>query len=235
MDKKNKTIGIIGGFGPESTADFYLRLIEKFKIENKRNYPEIFLYNTPITLKMENDFVKKGKDIEEYKDYIINGIKQLKKIRNIKVFTIPCNTIHIYLDDIIKKTNVKFISIVDESVSFIKKYNFKKVGLLGTPKTVKSMMYQNAFSKSNISVEVPTKVEQKELSIIISNILNNRKEKDDKNYILSIINSFKKNGCDCVLLACTELQILVGENDENIYIFDTMEILAEATKNYLNK
>ncbi len=234
-NKKNKTIAIIGGFGPESTSDFYLRLIDKFKIENKKQYPEIFLYNTPITIKMENDFVKNGKKIIEYVDYIVKGINELKKIKKIKIFTIPCNTIHIYIDDIIKKTNVKFLNIVDESVKFIKKYHFKKIGLLGTSLTIKSMMYQRVFKKEGISVEVPTNIEQKELSIIISNILNNRKEDDDRNYILSIIDSFKKNGCDCVLLACTELQIIIGENNENIYIFDTMEILAEASKNFLNK
>lgn len=234
-NQKNKTIGIIGGFGPESTSDFYLRLINKFKIENKKQYPEIFLYNTPITLKMENDSIKNGKKTKEYINYIAEGINELKKIKKIKIFAIPCNTMHIYIDEIIKKTDVKFLSIVDESVKFVRKYHFKKVGLLGTSLTIKSMMYQNAFGKIGINVEVPTKIEQKEISTIILNILNNRKEKDDRNYILSIINSFKKSGCDCILLACTDLQIIIGENNENIYIFDTMEILAEASKNFLNK
>lgn len=236
MNSKNtKTIGIIGGLGPESTSDFYLRLVSKFKIENKREYPEIFLYNTPITLKIENDFVRDEKGTDEYVDYIVRGINELKKIERIKRFVIPCNTVHIHLNDIIEKTNVKFINIVDESVKFIKKYHFKKIGLLGTAITIKSGMYQQAFSSVGIETEIPTKIQQKELSKIISNILNNRKEDDDRNYILSVINFLKKHGCECVLLACTDLQILIKESNEDIYIFDTMEILAEASKNFLTK
>ncbi len=232
--KKQKALGVIGGFGPESTADFYLKLIEK-SLKKGDQYPEIFIYNTPITFKIEKKFIKDNTGKSDYIKYIRSGIKQLEKIDTIKYYVIPCNSLHVFLDDIKKTTKKPFINIVDESVSFLKKQGFKKVGILSTKATLESEIYQKTLSNNNIKLISPTKLEQQKISNIILNILGNKKTIQDKKILLSIIKNFKKKQCDCVLLACTDLEILLQEElSKKDYVFDTLEILVKSTFDYLN-
>lgn len=232
-NKNKKTLGIIGGFGPESTADFYLKIIESFK-KTEDCYPEIFIYNTPITFEMENTLIKSGNGEKNYLKYIKNGIKKLENIKEIDYYVIPCNTIHCFIKKIQKYTNKKFINIIDETISFIKKNNFKKIGILCTTATLKSRIYQNGFKKKKISYKEPTEEQQDKISKIIFNILNNKKNNIDKKYLISIIKYFKKNDCDCVILACTDLQILLKkELNKKDFVFDTLDILTNATINYI--
>ncbi len=232
--KKQKALGVIGGFGPESTADFYLKLIEK-SLKKGDQYSEIFIYNTPITFKIEKKFIKDNTGKSDYIKYIRSGIKQLEKIDTIKYYVIPCNSLHVFLDDIKKTTKKPFINIVDESVSFLKKQGFKKVGILSTKATLESEIYQKTLSNNNIKLISPTKLEQQKISNIILNILGNKKTIQDKKILLSIIKNFKKKQCDCVLLACTDLEILLQEElSKKDYVFDTLEILVKSTFDYLN-
>lgn len=232
--KKQKALGVIGGFGPESTADFYLKLIEK-SLKKGDQYPEIFIYNTPITFKIEKKFIKDNTGKSDYIKYIRSGIKQLEKIDTIKYYVIPCNSLHVFLDDIKKTTKKPFINIVDESVSFLKKQGFKKVGILSTKATLESEIYQKTLLNNNIKLISPTKLEQQKISNIILNILGNKKTIQDKKILLSIIKNFKKKQCDCVLLACTDLEILLQEElSKKDYVFDTLEILVKSTFDYLN-
>ncbi len=235
--KKQKALGVIGGFGPESTADFYLKLIEK-SLKKGDQYPEIFIYNTPITFNLESTSLKnkEGEFESTFKKYVINGIKSLENIKEIKYYVIPCNTLHAFMSDFQKATSKPFINIIDENVKFVKKHGFKKVGILSSKKTVQSKIYQDAFLKNDIQVVTPSKSQQNEITKIILNILDNKKTIKDKKTLLSIISDYKKHGCDCVLLACTDLEILLkDELSKKKYLFDTLDVLAKATDYYIHK
>jgi len=234
--KKQNAIGVIGGFGPEATTDFYLKLINK-SLKNSDCYPEIFIYNTPITFNLESLSVSNEENKFEtaLKRYLIDGITSLENIKEIKYYVIPCNSLHAFLNDLKKVTSKPFINIIEESVNFIKKHSFKKVGILSTKITVQSELYQDAFKKNNIEVEIPSKTQQDKITKVIMNILDNKKTIKDKKILLSVIADYKKRQCDCVLLACTDLEILLkNELSKKKYLFDTLDILAEATDYYIH-
>ena len=231
-----KTIGIIGGFGPEATASFYCMLTKKDN-EQKRhaaNYPEILIYNVPLSYKVEEDFVFYGKGNELYIDCIVDGIATLAATGKPDFFVIPCNTLHLYIEEIRRKSKKNILSIVDSTADFLSKQQIsgkpvKKVYILGTSLTITRGLYTEKLNKASISTVLPSESERKKLSEAIYKFLN----EGDFSMAVDFIKTLSKNPefreCDCALLACTDLNLMKDSIRQfcTIPVYDSLEILAE--------
>lgn len=218
-----KTVGIIGGLGPETTAKFYMQLIFLCSKENKINRPPILISNVPISFELEEKFINHAKGKKEFLSLLINSAKQLEK-GGADFIVIPCNTAHIFINEIKTSVNIPVLSIVDETAKALNRKGVKKVGLLATPATIKNRL----FDKS-IDVFLPSKTDQKQMGVIINKLINNHQAAIDKQEVFRIIDTISRKS-DAILLACTDLQLLISENKHNgIEVFDTMKILANAT------
>lgn len=214
-----KTLGIIGGLGPETTAHFILRVLSLCFENNKVQRPNILSINVPITFKLEEEFINKSKGKTEFRKLLVQTAKTLENAK-VDFIVMPCNTAHVFIDDIRKSVNIPVLSIIDESTNILK--NTDSVGLLSTPATVKNKLFN-----SRLKLQKPIKSDQKELGIIINRILNNQQTENDRLKVLQIIKSLASKN---ILLACTDLQLVIQEKQiEDKKIFDTMEILAQAT------
>ena len=68
-----RTVGIIGGLGPETTADFYLEVVFSFFDKNKQNRPPMLMWNVPIPNQIEEDFITKGEGAERYLPFLVDA------------------------------------------------------------------------------------------------------------------------------------------------------------------
>lgn len=227
---QKKIIGILGGMGPESTAIFYQALIKQcqtqFGAQYDEDYPEIFIYNLPIP-----DVVEGLKRPDETLSMLIQGAKKIDSI-GVNFMVMPCNTAHYFYPEMEKSITIPFICIFLATAKKIKSKGYTKVGLLATETTVKYKSYDIDFEKNGIELILPNNSDQKNLTQIIMNILAGKKLNSDKKTLLNIIGRLKENGAQAVVLACTDLPILLKQEDCDIKIFDTIEILAEATIQY---
>ena len=214
-----KTLGIIGGLGPETTAHFTLRVISLCSKSNRIQRPNIVSVNVPIPFKLEEEFIHMSKGKNKFRKLLIETAIILEDA-GVDFIVMPCNTAHIFISDIRSAVNIPVLSIIEESANVLK--NFQNVGLLSTPATIKNKLFNN-----KVSILEPSKPDQKELEIIINRILNNKQTEDDRLKILQMIKSFSSQS---ILLACTDLQLVIPEKRiDDKQIFDTMEILAQAT------
>ena len=218
-----KTIGIIGGLGPETTAKFYMQILSLCQKGNKRNRPSILISNVPISFALEEKFIKEGEGKKEFLSLLINSAIQLEK-GGADFIVIPCNTAHVFINEIRASVNVPVLSIIEKTANVLNKKGVKKVGLLSTPATIKNKLFD-----SKLDVILPNKTEQKQMGIIINKLINNHQTPRDKQALFRIVDDISKKS-DAILLACTDLQLLIPENKHHkIEILDTMKILAEAT------
>ena len=225
-----KTVGIIGGLGPETTAKFYLEIVFGCYKKNKENRPPILIWNVPLKYKIEEDVLKNAIGEEKNIPYLIEAAKRLERAGT-DFLVMPCNTLHIFIDEIRKSVKIPILSIVEETVKFLKDKNISKVGLLATTTTIKRKLYETALERENIKQILPNKNDQDKLGEIVSNIVLNKYSNKDKKEIAEIIEkNFENKGVDCVILACTDLQNLIKKYP-NITIYDTMDIFADATVN----
>ena len=113
-------------------------------------------------------------------------------------------------------------------VKFLKKNNFKRAGIVSTSATIKNKLYENAFEKNKIGYETPNEFQQAKMGKFILNLVNGMQNNKDREEFIKIINDFEDKDVDCVVLACTDLQLLIPKHP-TLKIFDTMKIFADAT------
>jgi len=222
-----KTVGIIGGLGPETTSEFYLDIIFSCQKKEKTARPAVIISSVPLPYQIEEDAIDKNVGIERCLPFLIKEAKRLEKAGS-DFIVMPCNSLHIFIEDIRKSVSIPVLSIVEETVKFIKKNNFSNVGIVSTSATVKNKLYEEAFSKNNIGYQTPNDLQQAKMGKFILNLVTGQQNNKDREELINIINDFENKNVDCVILACTDLQLLIPKHP-NLKIFDTMKILSDVT------
>lgn len=222
-----KTIGIIGGLGPETTSEFYLDIVFSCQKKDKTARPSVVIASVPLPYQIEEDSISKNMGIERCLPFLISEAKRLEKA-GADFIVMPCNSLHIFIADIRNAVKVPVLSIVEETVKFLKKNNFNKVGIVSTSATIENKLYENAFKENAIGYETPDDFQQAKLGKFILNLVTGQQNTRDRDELIKIISDFESKNVDCVVLACTDLQLLIPKHP-NLKIFDTMKIFADAS------
>ncbi len=222
-----KTVGIIGGLGPETTSEFYLDIIFSCYKKTKEARPGILISSVPLPYKIEEDLITKNIGGERYIPFLTAEAKRLERA-GADFIVMPCNSLHVFIKEIREAVKVPVLSIIEETVKFIKRSGLNKVGILSTSATIQNKLYETAFAENNISYVTPDDFQQAKMGKIILNLVTGQQKNRDREELIEIINDFEKKDVDCVALACTDLQLLIPKHPR-LNIFDTMKIFAEAT------
>ncbi len=222
-----KTVGIIGGLGPETTSEFYLELLFGCQKKSSATRPPVLIWNVPLRLDVEREILEEAKNEERILPLLIDAAKRLEN-GGADFLVMPCNSLHIFITEIRASVHIPVLSIVEETVCFLKKQKISRAGVIATPTSIKHRLYENAFEREGIKYLVPDEFDQTKLGRIICSIVQNRGANKDRVAFLKILEKFRKQKVKHVLMACTDLQILIPQHDE-MKIFDTMKIFADAT------
>ena len=222
-----KTVGIIGGLGPETTSEFYLELIFSCQKLNRVNRPPILIYSVPLPYDIEEDAIARGKGEERCVPFISEAAKKLEKA-GADFLVMPCNSLHAFIEDIRSVVKNPVLSIVEETTKFLKKENISEVGIISTSITLNKKLYENSFMANGIKQITPDDFQQAKIGKMIHNLVSNRHDNKDREELIKVINDFETKGIDHVILACTDLQLLIPHHPR-LKIYDTMKIFAEAT------
>jgi aspartate racemase len=221
-----KIIGLLGGLGPESTVNYYKEIINRYRTKTgKDEYPHIIINSVNMTRIMEMVSNKEYKELIEYLELEI--IKLITA--GVDFCAICSNTPHIVFNEIKDRIIKPMISIVDSTAQKAKTLRLKKVLLLGTKFTMSNNFYNKCFQEYNIDVLVPEESEQD----IIHNIIFPELEEgivipEKKEKLIKMCNKIiDENDIDGIILGCTELPLMINENDFEIKVLDTVDIHVE--------
>lgn len=228
-----KTVGIIGGLGPETTSEFYLDIVFQSQKIEKIARPAIIISSVPLPYEIEEDLILRSEGTERYIPFLTKEARRLEKA-GADFIVMPCNSLHVFIEKIRSAVNVPVLSIVEETVKFLQRENMNKVGIVSTSATIKNKLYENAFAKNGITYVVPDEFQQARMGKFILNLVVGQQKNKDREELISIINDFENKGLDCVILACTDLQLLIPQH-KTLKIIDTMKLLANATVQELVK
>ncbi|MDD5022682.1 MAG: amino acid racemase [Candidatus ainarchaeum sp.] len=214
-----KTIGVLGGMGPESTVYVYKKMIEfcqkEYGAKYDSDFPQIVIYNLPVPDVVEN----KGNE-----EYIIERLKfGMEKLEaaGADFSFIACNSMEKFVPELRKRWSL--LSIVEETAKEIDSKGIRKVGLLATDTTIRSNVYQQAMK--GISLILPKN--QEEITAAIMEILEGKKEEPNKK-ILKSIEEFNRLGIDAIILGCTDLPVAIKQDESTVILIDSAEIIAKA-------
>lgn len=205
-------IGILGGIGPESSALFYeqlIQLVQSNNIKSNLEYPHIILESIPAP-----ELLLKNPDLSMYKESIVN----LEKA-GADFIVIVCNTAYVFIDQFENLVNIPILDLNKETKKILEKNNLKKITIFGSKKTI-----DNLFHFDNIKIEP---ISEDESEIIDKMILDYNSGKNKKELEQQLINLIKKYPQKNVLIACTELSIIL--KNAGLKYLDTFDILLDAT------
>ena len=217
-------IAILGGMGPDASAQLYQMMIElsrsDFGAVENHEYPEIIIDSVPVP-----EFFSNTAKAEEATFMLKDRVRKLNNLQP-GCFGLACNTAHTTLVDLEQEAKAPFISIASETAKEAVKQRYKKIGLLASPTTIFSGVYQTEFLDKNIEVILPENGYIDELGEIIGQIVGGE-FKAPKAKLLKIADSLKKKKVEAIVLGCTELPLVFPKN-YSLPVLNTLEILAKA-------
>lgn len=226
-----KQLGIIGGLGPETSCKFCLNVNNKFRRINNCQ-PDIFLENLPISAKAEKNIIC-GNLGQEHLILMEKSVERLNKL-NVDFIAIPCNTVHVFINKLRNISKKPILSIIEECAKECEKRGLKTVGLLGSTKTIKEKLHLNELKKFGITTTSPLDKDQKKINKIIIKIIHNKTDNKDKSFLLRIINELKIKGAEAVILACTDLPLLISQKESKVHLINTLEVLENSVVKLLS-
>ena|SRR3989344_697920 len=113
-----KKVGIIGGLGPGTTSKFYLELVYLCQKFNKINRPGILIYSVPIPYDIEKSAIISGKNTKQCIPLLLTAAKKLEEA-GADFLVMPCNSLHIFIEEIRNSVRIPVFSIISETVKFL--------------------------------------------------------------------------------------------------------------------
>lgn len=214
-----KTIGMVGGTGWISTAEYYRIINEE---TNRRlgglNFARCVVYS--LDYGDINEFNQKN-DTEGVYALVLDAAKRLVRA-GVDCLLLCANTMHMHADRIAQEIPVPLIHIASATASEIKKKKIGTVGLLGTKMTMEMDFYKKRLNQAGIAVLVPEQNERVFINQTINNeLLKSRILPESKRRFLEIIQNLRVQGAGGIVLGCTEIPLLIKQEDIDLPVFDT--------------
>jgi aspartate racemase len=220
-------IGIIGGLGPESTLEYYRGIIQAFnQLSSDFNYPEMIIYSMnlgPVMAMFDTD------DWDGLKSALLDALQALDKA-GADFGAIASNSPHIVWEQIEPASPLPLISIVETVCDEASRLGLKRPGLLGTSLTMRTDYYHRRMKQAGIDAVSPRQEDQ----ATIQHYLDNEIEKgilkaETRAELLAIVDRMKEEeGIDSVILGCTELPLILTENDYGVPFLNTTNLHVQA-------
>ncbi|MBK5427598.1 aspartate/glutamate racemase family protein [Bacillus sp. TH30] len=210
-------IGILAGMGPKSTGPFVDTVVAKcqtiYGAKHDMDFPHMMIYSCPTPFYMDRPI-----DHEAMKKAIIEGAQKLEST-GVDFIAMPCNTAHLYFEELQRSITIPILNIVDETLKAIPE-NTKRVAIIATEATVQAGIYQDGIAKRNIEY-VHNEQWQEMINQIISCIKGGEIEEARK--LWSVLVLQLKDEVDTAIIAYTDLNVVVSED-----FVDSAQCLAKA-------
>jgi aspartate racemase len=228
----SKIVGVLGGMGPEATAEFYRHFIEATPAQKDQDHLTVLIYSEPRIPDRTNYLVSDGPSpLPE----LLRVAKALEGM-GAELLALPCNTAHYFWDSIAESVDVPVMNIVKETVSCVAETlgeeigdRFPRIAVMATLGTLQAGLYEPALEEKQLSsIPVPEQLQQEAMNVI-SSVKAGEDRSETAARFRHLVQELKVAGADGIILGCTELGLAAGEEGYSVPLFDSLRILAQAT------
>lgn len=224
-----KTIGILGGMGPEATAYFYEQIIGQTRAVTDQDHIKTIIYANPEIPPRTDAILGKGPSPAPL---LVEGFRRLKDA-GADFVVMPCVTAHYFYPEVKDQVDIPFISLLDEAVAWAKKEvpDLRKAGLVASTGTVESNLFHDAFGKAGVEVLQPEKEEQNQVMEAIfgpEGIKAGFTTGFPKETLASIAKVLVARGADAIIAGCTEVPLVLKDSDIPVPLVEPLRIAARA-------
>ena len=224
---KEKVVGILGGMGPKSTADYFLKIIEATPAKKDQDHLRIIIDSNPKIPDRTLAILGKGRS---FLPELLKTVRNLERA-GAELITMPCNTAYHYYHELQKSTSVPIINMISETIEYTRR-NFpkaKKIGLLATTGTIKAGIYHEAVKGTGLEIIVPDEVAQKRVMNAIYGARGIKAEYTrgkPREILFSSAQALITQGAEVIVIGCTEISLVLNQGDLPVPLIDPLQILA---------
>lgn len=223
-----KTLGIVGGIGPESTIEYYRLIVASYREQKPDgSYPPVIVNS--IDMKRMLDLIAAG-ELTEVAEYLLDEVRRLARA-GADFGLLAANTPHVVFEEVSGRSPVPLLSIVEATCAEAKALGLQRLGLFGTHFTMRGRFYPEVFSKEGVALVVPREDEQ---AFIHDSYMNELVRgvflPETRERLLAIAGRLRESeGIEGLILGGTELPLILrGETAVGVPLLDTTWIHVKA-------
>lgn len=226
-----KRIGIVGGIGPESTVDYYRRIIDIFKARGDGlTYPEIIVYSADLAalMRLVDEGAVSGR-WDRLTDWLLSRVAALHAA-GAEFGVIGSNTPHVVFDAVQARSPLPLLSIVEAACLQARTLGVRKLGLLGTRFTMSADFYPRVFGRHGMDLVMPEAAARERIQhLLFTEIELGIVRESTRQELLAIVKKLiDAHGIEAIVLGCTELPLILQEDAFGIPFLNTTAIHVQA-------
>ena len=226
----SKTVGVIGGLGPEATLDFFAKVLAKTQAATDQEHLHLIINNRPDVPNRNEAVAGTGPSpgpalAENALSLAAAGVDFLVMV---------CNAAHAFQKDVTDAVELPFISLIDETVRATLEQvpEVKRVGVLGSSGCLDARLYQDAFAERGVSALVPEGEQRDTFMKLLYQIKGGDKGAKVKAEIRQLALNLVGEGAEAIIAGCTEVPLVLFENDLAVPLVNSTDVLVDSTIAY---
>ncbi|TET40195.1 MAG: amino acid racemase [Dehalococcoidia bacterium] len=220
-----KHIGIVACSAEGASLCYRTICVEGATVMGRYAHPQVTMHSFSLS-----EYVRciEAGDWEGVASLMLSSVAKVAKV-GADFAICPDNTIHQAFDLVVNKSPIPWLHIAEEVAAEAKRHNYKCLGLLGTRFLMEGPVYSSKLAALGIGRRIPEVKDRHRINdIIFDELIYGRFSSEARAYLKEVIAGLKKQGCDAVILGCTEIPLLVTQDDSPLPTLDSTRLLARA-------
>lgn len=229
MEKRDKTIGILGGIGSEATLDLYRWIIDLTPVARDQDHVPTLIYSLPQIPDRTEHLLYGGDDPLPLMLHVVHTLEK----SGADFIIMPCNTAHAFLPDLQQQLTIPIISMIDETALVVaREMGEGKVGILATTGTVKLQLYEKALRAAGLDVILPTETYQEDYVMEaiygVGGVKAGFTTGAPVDLLVAASQHLLERGAAALLMGCTEVPLALANTTLPVPLINPTRILAQA-------
>ena len=227
MSKEQKTVGVLGGMGPEATVDFMAKVIALTDASCDQDHVRMLVDHNPHVPNRQDAILGDGED----PGLVLADMAADLEASGADFLVIPCNTAYVFEDAILAATHVPLISIIGVSIAAAQEQapDAERIGVLATDGCLKSGVFQAGLEAAGLAGELPTDDELRELMALVKTIKAGRQTDATGRAMADLAEALVSRGAGAVIAGCTEIPLVLKQDAVSVPLISSTDALAEIT------
>lgn len=221
----NDRLGIIGGMGPQATNTFYQYIIDRTRARSDQEHLPVLIFSD-CQMPDRTGAILGSDEAKEAVYQRLLADARLLEGAGCTVLAVPCNTSHYFLDRVQEQISIPIVHMIRETARLLVSQGKKRPGILATDGTIRTGLYQREFAAFGIYAAAPRPAAQKQVMSLIYDDIKAGKAGDPEKFA-AFTKDLVEQGCDCAVLACTELSVFANQHHLSPFYVDAMAVLAQ--------
>ena len=221
----NDRLGVIGGMGPQATNTFYQYIIDRTDARTDQEHLSVLIFSDCAMPDRTAAILGTQAQKDEVYERLLSDARMLERAWCTAI-AVPCNTSHYFLDRVQEQTSIPIVHMIRETARLLVSQGKKRPGILATDGTIRTGLYQREFAAFGIYAAAPRPAAQKQVMSLIYDDIKAGKAGDPEKFA-AFTKDLVEQGCDCAVLACTELSVFANQHHLSPFYVDAMAVLAQ--------